>query len=298
MADPALACLPRTRRVLVVANPIAGGYRPTRIAALAAALGRRGIATEVRLTTYPREMVTIAAGLTAEIDTLVVAGGDGSVAEAVEGLVVRTPPVPALAVLASGTANVLAHELGLPKSPTRLAALVARRRLAPLHLGQAGARPFLLMASCGFDAAVVAAVSRGAKRGLGKLAFAAAALRLGRRGAAPVSFVADGVERRAAVAVVAKASRYAGRFMLTRATGATRPGLRLLTLADGRPGALLGAALGLVLGSPGRFAALADEPVETAEFPAGAPVQIDGEPAEAGPLVIRAARLAYPVIVP
>lgn len=108
------------------------------------------------------------------------AGGDGTVNEALPGIAGTRVP---LAVLPAGTANVLSMELGFGNSMRRAAQQLARlveRRIALGRLVAAGApgpRYFLLMAGIGVDAAIVRRLDLGLKKRFGKLAYFAAGLR-------------------------------------------------------------------------------------------------------------------------
>jgi diacylglycerol kinase family enzyme len=106
-------------------------------------------------------------------ELVVVAGGDGTLNEAVNGMVPSRVPV---AVLPLGTANVLGTELGIGRNP----ALVAKRlpEMTPervsvglLTAQDAPPRYFLLMAGVGLDAHIVLNVDLGLKKQVGKLAY-------------------------------------------------------------------------------------------------------------------------------
>jgi diacylglycerol kinase family enzyme len=305
MTVPANAAQYRTdgspRSAVVVANPTAGSFRRDRIDRLAADLAAKGIAAEVRLTTHPGHMTEIAAEVAAAgVDALVVCGGDGSVSEAVAGLLPVEGPRPAIGVLASGTANVLAHELRLPRSPSAVARLVAAGRTAPLHPGLVGARPFVLMVSAGFDADVVHAVDPVVKRRWGKLAFAAAALRLAlARGGRDVVVEADGTEARCRLAVVTTARFYGGPMTITPRTSVVTPGLRLVTLDDDAPATLARAAVGLALGRLDRVPGIVDRAVTSVRL-LGPDVrmQVDGDRLDATDAAITAAPTVLRVLVP
>jgi len=93
------------------------------------------------------------------IDTVFVAGGDGSLHKAAEGLLGSQT---ALSVLPSGTANVWAQELGLPiLSWTNLTALESSVKkllngtVRTMDVGICQGIPFLLWSGAGFDAFVV-----------------------------------------------------------------------------------------------------------------------------------------------
>lgn len=280
--DPLAAVAPVTRRVLVVANPIAGGFRYRALDRYAARLDKLGVRVTVWLTRYAGNLTEIAEALDPTVDTLVVGGGDGSINEAVTGLLRRAAPPPALGVLPFGTANVLAHELALPFRPEAMADATVARRLKPLHLGRIGDRPFILMVSAGFDGDVVHAVEPAVKRRWGKLAYAAAAVRLALAAQGrDVVVEADGVTRVCRLAVVTTAGFYGGPLAITRQTHVTRPGLRLITLSDDKPGTLAGAALALARGRLGSHPAVTDEAVISARLGGvGVKLQIDGDKLE------------------
>jgi YegS/Rv2252/BmrU family lipid kinase len=116
-------------------------------------LTRRGLPTEL----VPTEAAGHATELAREaaragMEIVIAAGGDGTINDAIQGLVGSAT---ALGVLPMGTMNVWARETGIPlglAEARRLLLEGARRRV---DLGRAGARYFLLMAGVGMDAEVV-----------------------------------------------------------------------------------------------------------------------------------------------
>lgn len=94
-------------------------------------------------------------------------GGDGTVNEAVNGLLRPAGPahagdLPALAPIPGGSANVFAGALGLPRDPVDAAGQILRalgeHRERSIGLGLADERYFTFNAGFGFDAEVVRAV--------------------------------------------------------------------------------------------------------------------------------------------
>ena len=95
-------------------------------------------------------------------------GGDGTVNEAVNGLLRAHPPAsatpggPLLAALPGGNANVFTRALGLPRDPVDatgwLLASLSGARTRTIGLGLAGDRYFCFNAGLGFDAEVVRVV--------------------------------------------------------------------------------------------------------------------------------------------
>jgi len=153
-------------RALLIYNPNAGRFPPAEAAHRTAGLLRsRGWEIDVAATRDAGHVSDLAARAAADgLDALIVAGGDGSVGRAVRGLVdTRT----ALGVLPTGTANVWARELGLPRiGPAGLSAvlgnaeLMADSRVRDVDIGICNGEPFLLWVGIGLDALVV----RGAER--------------------------------------------------------------------------------------------------------------------------------------
>ncbi len=132
--------------VLIVANPYSGsGDNHGKVDRLRSALERHGRSAEVcwDLEQWAEAMRTRRAAVVA-------AGGDGTLREALR----RRPTAP-VAMLPLGVENLFAQYFGHPASPEALADLVAAGHARWVDLAWAGDRPFTLMLSVGFDAAVV-----------------------------------------------------------------------------------------------------------------------------------------------
>src|SRR5215207_1379818 len=109
------------------------------------------------------------------VDRIVVAGGDGTVAQAAERAGHLDVP---LGVIPAGTANDFVRANGLPLDPLEAAALaVTGTELRRLELGRLGdGRPFVNVASAGL-ASVAARRAAPLKPRLGPLAYGVGALR-------------------------------------------------------------------------------------------------------------------------
>ena len=143
---------PQPDRVLVSVNPLAGACSAhERALHLAALLGEAGLAAEIH--TDLAEVAARAAEYHAQgrLRALVAVGGDGTVSE----LANRTPPGLPIAVLPAGTENLLARHFDLPHQPEAVARVIRQGKRLLVDAGRAGDRIFLVMLSCGFDAAVV-----------------------------------------------------------------------------------------------------------------------------------------------
>jgi diacylglycerol kinase (ATP) len=297
MTLAATARLEHVRHVLVIHNPTAGGRRPERVAALAATLRAAGVTVTLVATEAAGDAERIAAAaVTSEDrpDIVVAAGGDGTVNEVANGLLGSNLP---LAVMPTGTINVLARELGLGRSVQQVAHAILEGRVGLVWPGLANGRAFLLMAGIGFDAAVVAAVSPPLKRRLGPLAYVLTALKLWWRWQPGYRVLdADGTSHQAASVIAARCRLYAGSFVSAAAARLDEPHLHLVLFErDGRLAAL-GYALALATGQLHRWPGVRHVRTATSEIAGAIAVQIDGDPLQAGALRLSIAKTPLRVV--
>jgi len=270
---------PGARRILLVFNPTAGRRRG-RLDAILRSLRAHGWNVALQETTGPADATRIARDEAGPYDVLAVAGGDGTLNEAANGLADVGASAPALAVLPFGTANVLAHEIGIGSDEARIAETAAKGQPTAIYLGQANGRRFLLMAGVGFDAAVVAGVGSALKRRFGKGAYVwRMVVELFCYKFPAFTVTIDGAAHLCASAIVAKGHFYGGRFVCAPDAKLTDPGFQVcLFLSAGRLAVLRYAvALGL-----GRLHKLRDVKLVRGrdiriDGPAGSPVQGDGD---------------------
>lgn len=210
-------------KLLIIGNPIAGGgkARP-RIEELVRRLTAAGHQVEARLTTKAGDAKLWAGQVPADVDRLIVAGGDGTLNEVLNGLVDpgRTPIVQ----MPVGTANVLVRELKLPWRPEGVAKLVEAGRVMRVDLCEARGllkgdhdgpwRRFLVVMSSGFDSMVIEDIHNTRKGKLGFFGYMRPIMRTMWRYSAPKICVRvdGGEEIEGAMVVIANASNYAGLF--------------------------------------------------------------------------------------
>ena len=162
-------------RALLIVNPNATSTTAAGRDVLARALST---ALELRVThtDHRGHAAQLAAQAVAEgAELVVVHGGDGTINEAVNGMLGAPDGshpqrrVPALAVVPGGSANVFARSLGISDDPMeatrQLLAAVSSGARRPVGLGTVDDRWFTCNAGLGWDAEVVAAVERHRKRG-------------------------------------------------------------------------------------------------------------------------------------
>jgi diacylglycerol kinase family enzyme len=168
-------------RALLIVNPHATSTTQFRQDVIVRALSS-AMELEVVETRYRGHATTLAADARKQDAELILTlGGDGTVNEAVNGILGPATAdecagvadhVPALAVLPGGNANVFARAVGLPadavEATGQILHALAQGRYRSIGLGLAGSRYFTFNAGVGMDAEVVRAVEGG--RALGKTA--------------------------------------------------------------------------------------------------------------------------------
>ncbi|MGH2409754.1 MAG: diacylglycerol/lipid kinase family protein [Chloroflexota bacterium] len=116
-------------------------------------LRREGWELSIQPSSGPGDATQIARAASAANDeVLLVAGGDGTLNEAVQGVAGSET---ALGYLPYGTMNVWARELHIPLNMSHAARAIARGHIERVDLGIANDRYFLLMAGIGFDSELI-----------------------------------------------------------------------------------------------------------------------------------------------
>ncbi|HHS96597.1 MAG TPA: diacylglycerol kinase family lipid kinase [Chloroflexi bacterium] len=301
---------PPTMKGRIVYNPTAGPRDVEReLQRVRKALAKRGWEIEIVTTHHPGDAKRLAReAAEAGLDGVWVAGGDGTINEAVNGLVgSRT----ALGILPVGTGNMWARQLHLPvytlASPFRLReAAIAQLEgeVRAVDVGRIGNRYFLLWAGIGFDALITAELeprSRPMKR-LGPIPYAIAAITLARNYSGVRAHIAlDGriVRGRALLVLVSNVQTYA--FF---------PIARQARLDDGRLDVLIFKGLGISYIARHLVRAFSGKPLQdprtvyrqvrriTVDTEIPISVQVDGDPLGTTPVAIRVVPRSLRVMVP
>lgn len=292
----------KSPRILVIYNPAAGQWRKRKLQTTLAALKGLGCAVHLFATQKAGDAQTRAATLTADdCDVVVAAGGDGTINEVANGLANAPGPVPPLAIIPLGTANVLAQEIGLRGNPRDVARAIAGRSRMTVHLGEANGRYFVMMAGVGFDAHVVANVDLSLKRRTGKIAYVVETLVQGLRYGFPRCRVTvDGQTHDACSVVVCNGRHYGGPFVAAPKASLAEPAFEVCLLEKGGYRHVIRYGAALVMG---RLSSLPDVQILTGrtlhiEGEAGLPVQGDGDIIATLPVEIRVAERTLELVVP
>ncbi|MDR3515889.1 MAG: diacylglycerol kinase family lipid kinase [Azospirillaceae bacterium] len=290
------------RRLLIIFNPTAGLRRRRLLARTVAALATHGIAPVIRETQARGDAERFAAAAAAEgFDAVVAAGGDGTINEVINGLVSHPGRCLPLGIVPLGTANVLAHELCLPRDPVALAALLAGTPPRTIHVGRVNDRHFSMMVGVGLDALVVEHLKPRLKRWLGKGAYVIeTAIQLLRLRPVRYRVVIDGRVEEAAAVVVAKGHFYGGRFVCAPEASLGDPLLHVCLFRGAGRLAALRYTVGVVLGLIGRMPdyAIVKASRVRIDAVAGGSIQADGDTITHLPLDISVAPRPLFVLAP
>ena len=162
------------KRLLFFINPNAGHAEiRSSLMEVLAIFCKGGYEPTVHMTTGPRDITRQIAERGTQYDLIVCTGGDGTLNEAVSGLMAlpyeKRPP---LGYIPGGTVNDVASTLGLSKDPIRAAQEIVGGRLYPLDIGSFGpARYFTYVAAFGIFTDVPYETPQEDKRIWGRLAY-------------------------------------------------------------------------------------------------------------------------------
>ncbi len=291
-------------KCLIIYNPTAGNRRRRKLEAALSTLRSKGVSVELAETTGPGDSEVMARDVSDDVSMVVVAGGDGTINGAVNGLMTRAAagrPVPPFGVLPLGTANVLAGELGLPARPEAAASVLASGQTARINLGRANGRYFSIMAGVGFDARVVERIDPAVKRLLGKGAYVLETLReLLELAPAKFRVMADDSPLDASAVVIASGHYYAGRFVLAPEASLVGRKLQICVFQKSGRWAVIRYLVAMALGILPRLKDYQIIPAEAATVTGaeGTPVQGDGDILAQLPLRAEIVPRALEVIVP
>ncbi len=137
----------------VILNPVSNHGETKKTIPKIKALLKPRISSEIILTKRPKEAVEIAKEAKG-FDLLIVVGGDGTVHEAVNGLLVSKNQETALAVIPSGSGNDFAKMIGMPKNISLAVEKILEGKVKYVDVGKINERYFVNSLGIGFDARV------------------------------------------------------------------------------------------------------------------------------------------------
>ena len=180
LAEKIIAMKKKIKNIRIIINP-AAGIGESILPVINASMKEAGIKWEALITHQAGDAIQFAKAAVKEgIDALAVYGGDGTLREAISGLIGSEIP---LVILPGGSANVMATELGIPSDLKEACMLLSHGPLETktIDVGQFDKRYFIVGISLGFEADVVKGADRETKNKMGIFAYllsAAAALKI------------------------------------------------------------------------------------------------------------------------
>lgn len=288
-------------KVLVICNPISGGGRAAKFAGkLRELLEGSGHGVDLFLTSAAGDARRRASQAGPDVDRIVSVGGDGTLNEVLNGL--EDPSRIPFTQLATGTANLLAHDLNLPYDAEGVSHLLEHGTIRRLDLGLLGDRRFLMVVSSGFDA-MVTLEAQGNRSGTMSYARWLPSIIKVLRDYEPPQFTVSVDDREpieGQLVIVSNVRNYGGLFTLAdRAvcdsgyldvcvlTRAALPGL-MKALVGGLTGGLSRSA-GVAYVQGTRIGITSTRPV---------PVELDGDPCGTTPIEITLKPRQVPIVVP
>jgi diacylglycerol kinase (ATP) len=217
----------------IIYNPIARGLTRHRDSLLRspAVLAKSGIQARLVATKAPgtagqQTREQIAAGC----DLIIAAGGDGTINEVIDGMLGTRVP---LAVFPGGTANVLAREMKLPISLSRVSAQLAslepcRVGVGALSVGDTPNRHFICMTGAGLDAEIVYRLNLDLKAAIGKFAYYVGGFSQVFRALPEFDVIVDGKAFRASFALVSRVRNYGGDLEIARGASLLRDDFQIV----------------------------------------------------------------------
>jgi YegS/Rv2252/BmrU family lipid kinase len=188
------------QRIFLLYNPASGTRREARsqqIARVAEVFRSAGVELETCATTHAGSATTQAQTATsAGFDTIIVCGGDGTVNEAMNGLVLSGSQA-ALGVVPLGSGNLLATDLRLPTNPVAAANALLHYTPSEIHPGFITSqskngpqrRNFIVAAGVGADAELMYRTAVESKQRFGRMAYFMEMARMTRYGKFPMFHV-------------------------------------------------------------------------------------------------------------
>ncbi|MEW6350388.1 MAG: diacylglycerol kinase family protein [Thermodesulfobacteriota bacterium] len=287
--------------VAVIANPVAGkGKTGEKVREFSALLKRAGVRVQVRFCEMHGDAQDAAQALDDRTDRIVVAGGDGTVNEVINGL--SDPSLLPILHLPTGTANMLGLELSLPKDLSSLARILQHGTIRRIDMGLIGTRRFLLVAGAGFDACVTREVKRLRGKSLGYAGYVRPiAGTLATYRPSSLRVVVDGNQPLFAAHVMALKTRfYGGYFHFAHEARLDSGCFEIRAFHSGTRRALVHFSVAAALGRLANYrdmTRLQGTRIEI-ESDDDAPVQVDGDYFGTTPVIIELVPAVLPVVAP
>ncbi len=270
--------------IVLICNPVAKGASNKRIKKASHFLKSRGYNIEMLFTARRGHAKELVQEAIKKLPILIIAaGGDGTFNEVVNGLAGSEIP---MAILPLGTTNVLAKELNIPEDVDGSLEVAIKSHPKTISLGKITAthpsslvtRYFVLMAGIGFDGEAVFGVNETLKKFSGKGAYIYSGIKtLTEFRPGELVFHIDGKTFFGYTAIIGKAAKYGGHYMITPDVKLTDPFLSVCLFKGRKRFDILRYVFGIAMGRHLRFKDVEHIKATMIEVDGSAHVQIDGD---------------------
>lgn len=165
----------KTDKVWLIRNPVAGWNSNRLVEEMLKLLNEKGIQPIIQNTKAAGHAEELAKEACREnVDILIVAGGDGTLNETVNGLAIcqkENCRLPLLAIFPSGTVNLVAKELDISSSAENYVEMLLKGHTKTIWPASINDRYFIATVGIGFDAYIVGKINLEAKKVFSKLAY-------------------------------------------------------------------------------------------------------------------------------
>lgn len=221
----------------VIRNPVAGKNSRQRVEKMLDILTKK-IQPVIRDTCYSGHAKQLALeACEANVDLLIVAGGDGTINEIINSLITykqEYQSCPVLAIFPSGTVNLVANELQISRDPAVFVDIILANKQQDIWPAKINAHYFIANIGVGFDGYIVSKVTQHFKKKFSKLAYVYQSLMLISKNWRQYYEVnVDGTAYNACAAIVVNSRYYAGPYSITPLVRLTKPQLYICLFESG-----------------------------------------------------------------
>lgn len=224
-------------KIWVIRNPVAGKNSRRLVAKMLDMLTKK-VQLIIRDTCYAGHAQQLTSEACREgADLLIAAGGDGTINEIVNSLILYKQEhhtCPVLAIFPSGTVNLVANELEISRNPQTFVDLILANKRCDIWPAKVNDQYFIANVGVGFDGYIVSKVTQHFKKKFSKLAYVYQSLRLIRKDWRQYYEVTvDEACYTACAAIVVNSRYYAGPYSITPQVRLTKPQLYVCLFESG-----------------------------------------------------------------
>lgn len=279
------------KKTALIFNPMAGKATLKKVDFAIDFLLKRDIEATLQITEKKLDAQKLSLEcLKNNFDTIIVAGGDGTINETIQPLLFSGIKI---GILPLGTANVVARELKIPLSFKKALKLIVEGKERKVCAGKITFtstgynRVFLLMAGLGFDAEVVFSNNDAMKRHFGKFSYLFTAFKtIFSYVPEKVTIFADGEEFSGYNAIISNSSFYGGNFKITKGASIFEPDFHSIILENDSPLDVIKVMISTLFKSHPAFDGLHFKITKKVEIKGKTKIQTDGEYIGYSPCVI------------